>query len=103
MTTTEISRGRQTQIAMAFSAGRQAAIKYLAENPIREPWMARFAVDNPYSERGCMPNRLCTVQGALWFAYNAGIDRAIGQIEDAATYMRNARHSMLRATELGLA
>lgn len=103
LNTTEISKGRHTQIAMAFSAGRQAAIQYLAQNPDFSAWMARFAVDNPYSDRGCMPAQCATVQGALWQAYNGGIERAIGEIINASTCLRNARFFMLRATELGRA
>lgn len=103
MTSTEISRGRQTQIAMAFSAGRQAAIKYLAQNPDFDAWMARFSVANPYAEYGCMPASCATVQGALWQAYNGGIERAVGEIANASTCLRNARFFMLRATELGRA
>jgi hypothetical protein len=103
MQTPEIKKAHQTQLCLAFAAGRQAAERYVSENRALESWTAMFRVGNPYAENGGMPERACTVRGAMWHAYEAGIYRALGRIADAATGIRNARFVLRRAAELGRA
>lgn len=96
MTNTQISRARQTQLGLAFRAGREAA----AANPGK----FEFQIANPYSERdGAMPEQLASVRGAQWHAFVAGILREHGNISNASVMLRNARFCLRRATELGRA
>lgn len=95
MTTIQISRARQSQLAHAFRAGRAA----MAANAGKYD----FQVPNQYAVRDQMPEDITTVQGSMWHAFEAGKLRAIGKITDAATMLRNARFCMRRATERGIA
>lgn len=88
MSQVQIARGRQNQIAIAFRAGRKAAV----ENPGK----MRIEIDNPYSERGMMPASMFSVQSALWHAFASGVLREQNKIADAATMLRNARFCMPR-------
>ena len=96
MTTVQIARARQSQIAQAFRAGRAAAVA--------NPGKLDFQIPNPYAERdGSMPELLATVRGAQWHAFSAGILRQHGNIANAGILLRNARFCLRRATELGRA
>jgi hypothetical protein len=89
----QISKARQSKIAIAYKAGIKAMT--LSNDIIQVP--------NPYSENHGMPEMVASVQGSLWHAFEAGKYRTLNQIEDAGTMMRNARYFMRRATERDLA
>lgn len=95
MKESQISRGRQSEIAFAFRAGRAA----MAANPGKHD----FQVPNRYAVRGLMPEDLATVQGAMYHAFASGILREAGKISCASTALRNARYCMRLATSRGIA
>lgn len=104
MTATQISRARQSQLAAAFRAGRQAAAIEMAGRDELSAFCATMQIANPYADRdGLMPVPMTSVQCAQWHAFGAGIDRALGHIGAAGTMLRNARFCLRRATELGRA
>lgn len=104
MSTTQISRARQSQLAAAFRAGRTAASAKIAGLCEFDAFCASLKIENPYADRdGMMPAQMASVRAAQWHAFVAGIDRALGKINDAGTMLRNARFCLRRATELGRA
>lgn len=94
--TKNTSRARHSQIAIAFRNGREAA-KSASATTFHQ-------VANIHATRdGAMPESLATVQGALWHAFLAGVERQIGRTRDAGISLRNSRFLMQRATALGRA
>jgi len=82
------NRARQSQIGLAYRAGREAmkasGKKY------------DFEVPNKFAIRGAMPYDPATIQGVLWHAFEAGKLREVGNISGASTMLRNARFCLRR-------
>lgn len=93
----EISKARQSQLAATFKAGRIAAAQHVGE------LLVSTQVSNPYAEGDCMPESMASLRGAQWHAFKAGVERQMGNINNASTALRNARFFMRRATALGRA
>lgn len=86
------NRARQSQIGLAYRAGREA-MKASGKQ-------YDFEVPNKFADRdGWMPEDLATVTGALWHAFEAGKLRELGNIKGASTMLRNARLCLRRALE----
>ncbi len=100
----EISKARQSQLALAFKAGKAAALKNLES----KKYEYDFQIPNKFADRdGGMPGNLgmpaVNLQNAQWHAFQSGVLRGYGKISGAATMMRNARFFLCEATRLGRA
>lgn len=100
----EISKARQSQLALAFRAGKAAALKNLES----KKYEYDFQIPNKFADRdGGMPGVLgmpaVNVQNAQWHAFQSGVLMAYGKISGAGTMMKNARFFLRAAIRLNLA